>query len=195
MATPAQNKFRSGLWELHVEGSPSHRHRSIRVLFLDCKSESIRVCLEELAKGQFEVGSDTVSGIDACKELLLAQPYDLIIAEQPSQLSEKSELLRLLHQIQRDIPIVLLTVSIATESIDELNARDTYESVARENVAQLPMAVRRALNEKNLRAELETAERALGHSQSLYRALADNPVHGICRSDASGSLSTLIRRW
>ncbi len=186
MATPAQNKFRSGLWELHVEGSPSHRHRSIRVLFLDCKSESIRVCLEELAKGQFEVGSDTVSGIDACKELLLAQPYDLIIAEQPSQLSEKSELLRLLHQIQRDIPIVLLTVSIATESIDELNARDTYESVARENVAQLPMAVRRALNEKNLRAELETAERALGHSQSLYRALADNPVHGICRSDASG---------
>jgi diguanylate cyclase (GGDEF)-like protein/PAS domain S-box-containing protein len=186
MATPARNEFQSSLWELPPEGRFSHRHRTIRVLFLDCKPESVRVCLEELEKGQFEVGSDTAIDMGVCKELLLAQPYDVIIAEQPGQLSEKSQLRQLLQQTKLDIPIVLLTVSVAAESLVEVNAHDTCESVAWENVAQLPMTVRRALNEKNLRAELETAERALRHSQSLYRALADNPVHGICRSDASG---------
>jgi PAS domain S-box-containing protein len=50
------------------------------------------------------------------------------------------------------------------------------------------MAVRRALNGKKLRDELEEARRALRHSQSLYRALADNPTYGIYRCDAEGEL-------
>jgi len=48
------------------------------------------------------------------------------------------------------------------------------------------MAVRRVLKERKLRAELEEAERALRHSQSLYRALIENPAYGICRCDAEG---------
>jgi diguanylate cyclase (GGDEF)-like protein/PAS domain S-box-containing protein len=48
------------------------------------------------------------------------------------------------------------------------------------------MAVRRVLNEKRLRAELEEAGKALRHSQSLYRALVENPAYGICRCDAEG---------
>src|SRR5258708_4511009 len=48
------------------------------------------------------------------------------------------------------------------------------------------MAVRRVLNEKRLRAELEEAGKALRHSQSLSRALVENPAYGICRCDAEG---------
>jgi diguanylate cyclase (GGDEF)-like protein/PAS domain S-box-containing protein len=48
------------------------------------------------------------------------------------------------------------------------------------------MAVRRVLNEKELRAELEEAGKALRHSQSLYRALVENPAYGICRCDVEG---------
>src|ERR1700737_3723199 len=48
------------------------------------------------------------------------------------------------------------------------------------------MGIRRAVNEKKLRAELEEAGKALRHSQTLYRALVDNPAYGICRCDAEG---------
>jgi PAS domain S-box-containing protein len=44
------------------------------------------------------------------------------------------------------------------------------------------------LHDKNLREELEEARRALQHSQSLYRALVDNPAYGIYRCDAEGKL-------
>jgi PAS domain S-box-containing protein len=50
------------------------------------------------------------------------------------------------------------------------------------------MAVRRALNEKELRLELQEARMALRHSQSLYRALVDNPAYGICRCSGDGQL-------
>jgi diguanylate cyclase (GGDEF)-like protein/PAS domain S-box-containing protein len=48
------------------------------------------------------------------------------------------------------------------------------------------MAVRRLMNERKLRAELQDAEKALRHSQSLYRALVENPAYGICRCDGKG---------
>jgi diguanylate cyclase (GGDEF)-like protein/PAS domain S-box-containing protein len=50
------------------------------------------------------------------------------------------------------------------------------------------MVVRRALNHKQLREELAEAKKALQHSQSLYRALEDNPTYGICRCDGQGKL-------
>src|SRR4030095_10229735 len=60
--------------------------------------------------------------------------------------------------------------------------------VERENIAHLPMVVRRALNNKELKEERAEAKKASQHSQSLYRALEDNPAYGIYRCDAEGKL-------
>jgi PAS domain-containing protein len=53
------------------------------------------------------------------------------------------------------------------------------------------MVIRRALNHKELREELAEAKKALQHSQSLYRALEDNPTYGIYRCDGEGKLLDL----
>jgi len=83
---------------------------------------------------------------------------------------------------------VLFLTTARNESIAQLTAEGTCDFVEQEHLAQLPMAVRRILNEKQLREELEETRSALRHSQSLYRALADNPTYGIYRSDAEGKL-------
>ncbi|HET7151426.1 MAG TPA: sensor domain-containing diguanylate cyclase [Candidatus Acidoferrum sp.] len=44
------------------------------------------------------------------------------------------------------------------------------------------------MNEQKLRQELESARKALRHSQSLYRALVDNPAYGIYRCNAEGKI-------
>jgi diguanylate cyclase (GGDEF)-like protein/PAS domain S-box-containing protein len=75
---------------------------------------------------------------------------------------------------------------ILDESIAQPTAAGVFDYVEREHFAQLPMTVRRTLNEKKLRAELEEAGKALRHSQSLYRALVENPAYGICRCDTEG---------
>jgi diguanylate cyclase (GGDEF)-like protein/PAS domain S-box-containing protein len=50
----------------------------------------------------------------------------------------------------------------------------------------LPMAARRALEEKKLREELAQAEKTSASVEARYRALVENPTYGICRVDAKG---------
>jgi len=160
----------------------------VRVLFVHRDADAIDSCVQELEKGQFAVQSDLVLNLAQCAAQLRSQSYDVIIVEYPSPSFKGSQALQLLHQTAQDIPLIFLTFGIGIDSIAELAAQGAFDYVELEHLAQLPMAVRRALNEKSLRAELQEAEKALRHSQSLYRALVDNPSYGICRCEAGGKL-------
>jgi len=184
MAKLAQSEIQSDLPVFRLESTSSHRRRSLRVLFVHRDSDAVDSCLQELKKAQFTVGADFVLNLTQCAEQLRAQYYDVIVVEYPSPSCKGSRLLQLLHQTVQEIPLIFLTTGFASESIAELTAHGAFDYAEREHLAQLPMAVRRALNEKKLRAELEEAGKALRHSQSLYRALVENPAYGICRCDA-----------
>jgi diguanylate cyclase (GGDEF)-like protein/PAS domain S-box-containing protein len=145
----------------------------------------VHACQEELKKG-FGVSADLVLTIAQCTEQLRSRSYDLVIAEYPSPNWKGSQALQLLRQTVQEIPLLFVTTAIGSEPIAELSAHGAFDYVEQEHLAQLPMTVRRILNEQELRVELEEAGRALRHSQSLYRALVDNPAYGICRCDAKG---------
>jgi diguanylate cyclase (GGDEF)-like protein/PAS domain S-box-containing protein len=142
--------------------------------------------VRELEKAQFTVSADFVLNLQQCAERLQSQSYDVVVAEYPSPSWRQSCNLQVLEQALQETPLVFVTTRTETESIAELVAHGAFDYVEQEHIGQLPMAIRRALNEKDLRAELEAAGKALRHSQSLYRALADNPTYGICRCDARG---------
>lgn len=120
------------------------------------------------------------------REQLRSQSYDVVVAEYPSPSWKGSQALQLLRQTMNETPLLFVTTALGIESIARLTADGAFDYVELEHLSQLPMAVRRVLNEKKLRAELEEAGRALRHSQSLYRALTENPAYGICRCDAEG---------
>jgi diguanylate cyclase (GGDEF)-like protein/PAS domain S-box-containing protein len=117
-----------------------------------------------------------------------SKSYDVIIIEHLGSLSTGSQVLHLLHQSLQEIAVIFLTPGLRSESALELTAEDSFEYVERERIVHLPMVVRRALNHKELRKELTEAKKALQHSQSLYRALGDNPTYGIYRCDTEGKL-------
>ncbi len=183
---PARSKALIFPDSVRPESMLPHRHRPLRVLFLHRDAIAIELRIKELEKGQFTVQSHFVSNLAQCTERLGSQPYDVVIAEHRNPTYEASQLLQLLLETAQGIPLILLTVSTGTEFTRELTDRAAFEFVEQEHIAQLPMAVRRILNGRKLRAELDEAERALRHSQSLYRALVDNRCYGICRCDAEG---------
>jgi diguanylate cyclase (GGDEF)-like protein/PAS domain S-box-containing protein len=142
--------------------------------------------MEELKKARFTVSADLVLTLAQCTQQLRSQIYDVVVAEYPSPNWKGSQALQLLHQTVQEIPLLFVTTGLGSESIAQLTADGAFDYVDRAHLAQLPMAVRRVVNEKQLRGELEEAGKALRHSQSLYRALVDNPAYGICRCDAEG---------
>jgi diguanylate cyclase (GGDEF)-like protein/PAS domain S-box-containing protein len=173
--------------EVCCKSSTSHRRRALRVLFVQLDADVMESCSRELDKAQFTVKSDFALSLTQSTEQLRVQPADVMIVEYPSPGCKESQVLELIQSAQAT-PLIFLTTRLGTESITALLPDASFEYVEQGHLARLPMAVRRVLNEAKLRCELEDAKKALRHSQSLYRALADNPTYGIYRCDADGEL-------
>lgn len=187
MSNLAQNEIQSDQGSGRPESTAPHRRRPLRVLFVHRDASTVESCLHELKKAQFAASADIALNSAQGTELLRSQSYDVVVAEYPGSSSWKGlQELQFLRQTVEETPLLFVTTSKRKESIAELTAHGAFDYVEGEHIAQLPMAVRRALNEKKLRAELEEAGRALKHSQSLYHALVDNPAYGVCRCDAQG---------
>lgn len=180
-----RNETPSGRGDIRPDITTSHRPRPLRVLFIHRDADVVDSCLEELTKAQFTVRADLVLTIAQCTQQLRSQTYDVVVAEYPSPNWKGSQSLQLLRQTVQEIPLLFVTGANASEPIG-LTGLGALDYVERQHIAQLPMVVRRALNEQKLRVELEEAGKALRHSQSLYRALVDNPAYGICRCDKEG---------
>jgi diguanylate cyclase (GGDEF)-like protein/PAS domain S-box-containing protein len=186
MARLAQNETLKVGRSFRAESTTAHRRRHLNVLFIHRDAEIVESCLEELKKAQFTVSADVVLNLAQCTEQLRTYSYDAVVAEYPSPSWRGTRELQLLHQTVQEIPLLFVTTAMGNKSIADLTALGAFDFIEREHIAQLPMAVRRMLNERNLRSELEEAGKALRHSQSLYRALVENPAYGICRCDANG---------
>src|SRR5579862_4511968 len=169
-----------------TETKTGHRRRLLRVLFVHRDAEVVDNCLEELKKAQFTVSADFVLNLAQCGERLRSESYDVVVAEYPCPSLKGSKSLQVLHKELQETPLLFVASALRSESIAQLAADGGFDYVERDHVAQLPMAIRQALNEKKLREELEEARKALRHSQSLYRALVDNPAYGIFRCNAEG---------
>jgi diguanylate cyclase (GGDEF)-like protein/PAS domain S-box-containing protein len=186
MSNLTQNGLQSDLTSLHAESKSSHRRRPLRVLFAHRDADVVDNCVEELKKAQFTVSADFVLNLAQCAERLRSQSYDVVVAEYPSPSVKGPLALQFLHRELQETPLLFVANATGIESLTQLSADGAFDCVDRDRVAQLPMAVRQALNEKKLRIELEDARKALRHSQSLYRALVDNPSYGIFRCNAEG---------
>lgn len=183
-----QGRGESGPGNPAAERAQPHRKRPLRVLFIHRDADAIDSCLQEFNKGQFTVTSDFVLNLQQCVEQLKSHAYDVLLVEFPSPSCKAPEAVLLLHHLAQQIPVILLTPRFGMESLAKLGEQGSFEYVTREHLAHISTAVRRVLNDKKLRDELEDARRALQHSQSLYRALVDNPAYGIYQCDAEGEL-------
>lgn len=184
--TPSDERSHQGT--LGPIAAPSHRRRPLHALFVHRDADAIEECLEELRKAQFTVSSDFVLNMAQCVEQLKTSSYEVIIIEYPALNGRGSEALQTIHQTGKAFPVIFLTSSTCAQTLVELTADVAFDCVEQEHLTQLPMTVRRVLNERKLREELEDARKALRHSQSLYRALVDNPTYGVYRSDVGGEL-------
>ncbi len=183
---PTKSWGHSYLETVRPEAALLHRPSPLRVLFVHRDADAIDACLQVLQKGQFIVTSDFVLNWAQCTELLRSQSYDVIVAEYVGFNFKGPGALQHFRESAPQIPLIFLVSDMAGEAFAELAAQGAFEFLQREHMAHLAMAIRRVLNEKALCLDLAGAEKALLHSQSLYRALVDNPAYGVCRCDAQG---------
>lgn len=158
----------------------------LRVLFIHSRIACIERCLQELNDVQFQVESDVVLTSEQFAERLNSKYYDIVLAEYPSPKWQTKSTLDLLHRTGRHIPLILVTGKMERQEVADLIAKGVADCVDADQVADLPIAIRRALKEKTWRGERKQVETKLRYSEAHYRALVGNLAYGICRVGRDG---------
>lgn len=163
--------------------------QSLRVLFVHRDADEVDSCVQELKRAEFAVQADIVLTLAQCVEQVQREQFDLIVAEYPHPNWNGTRALKVLQQVVERVPLIFVAASLRRECQEALVANGAYDFIEPEHKEHLPMAVRRALEEKKLREELAASEVTRACVEARYRALVDNPTYGICRVDAGGKFS------
>jgi signal transduction histidine kinase len=139
--------------------------RSLRILFVEDSPADVELCLHELRKAGFEVTADVVETPEEFEERLRSNLYDLVLADYNLPHWTGIEALEHMRQQGKDIPLILVTGALGDETAVECIKRGATDYVTKDRLARLPVAVRRALEEKALRDERTRAEEELKAAQ------------------------------
>src|SRR5438552_17229566 len=162
------------------------RQNLVRILFIHRSLADVENCLHELKRARFTVSSDVVVSPEQFAERLRSQSFDLVVTEYPSPNWQEMQVLDLLGQMKKDIPLIFLVHGLKRETAAEFILKGAAECIEMDSIGHLPVAIHRALDEKALRSQRDRAEKELRRSQARYRALAGNLSYGICRCDLDG---------
>lgn len=162
------------------------RHPPLHILFVHSHATTVERCLLELDEVHFTVTAEIVVTPEEFSDRLGSHSYDLVVAEYPSPHWQETQTLELLHASKSQIPLIFVSGTVQPESVADLVTKGAYDCIEIDHIGHLPVAIRRALNEKTLRDERDRAENGLRHSEARYRALAGNLSYGICRCSLDG---------
>ena len=165
---------------------PAHRRLPLHILVVHSDTAQVELCLQELRKAHFNVSADVVRTPEEFADCLKATPYDMVLAEYPSPNWRGQQVFGILHLRQRPIPCIFLTQTTDLETLAELITEGAADCIGMDHISHLPVAIRRALNENNLREDGYRTEKKLRRSEARYRALVGNLTYGMCRCNITG---------
>jgi signal transduction histidine kinase len=156
-------------------GEGATADRTLRVLFVEHSDADVELCVHELRRAGLEVEVDVAPTREAYEALLASgKVYDVVLSDYRLPGWTGMDALDLLRAVDRELPFVLVTGSLGDEGAVECIKRGASDYVLKENLARLPVSVRRALTEQRLRdanrgqeREKEMLQQQLLHSQKL----------------------------
>ena len=162
------------------------RGRPLRVLFVHSQVEGVNLCIRELRRAHFNVTADVVATSEKFLKRLKAKFYDIVVANHHTRSWSGPSPLEILRELGKQIPLIFVNDTMPLETVAHLISEGAADCVEMDHVGHLPVAVRRALSESNLREERDEAEKMLHHSEARYRALVGNLTYGMCRCGVEG---------
>ncbi|MGA2328666.1 MAG: PAS domain S-box protein [Bryobacteraceae bacterium] len=154
----------------------------IRALFIEDDSADVELSLRELRKAWFDVQGDVVQTPEELAERMRAKSYDLALVDYRLPGWTGLDALDLLRAEGSELPVILLTGGTGEEAAVECLKRGAIEYVLKNHLERLPVAVRRALEDKSLREARRRAEEALRLSEASKRSLIEHATYGIGRA-------------
>jgi len=125
----------------------------LSALLVEDNPADAELVLRELRRGGFEVTSFIVQSPASFRHRLLSTPCDIVLADYNLGAWHGMEVLDILREAGRDIPLILVSGALGDVTAVECIKQGATDYVLKDSLTRLPISVRRALQEKQVREE------------------------------------------
>jgi PAS domain S-box-containing protein len=156
----------------------------LRVLCFEDHPLDVELAIRTLNSEEFCAEVDVAVTIDEVIRRASSKIYDVILSDYRMPDATGMDAFQGLRARDIDIPFILVTGSLGDEQAVECLKEGVADYVLKDRLARLPVAVRRALDEKRRKQERAEAEASLRRSEASYRSLIQSAPCGILRIGA-----------
>jgi len=146
--------------------------KTVRVLIVEDSSDDAFVMTQELHQAGWDVTAERVETEEEMRRALAQSSWDVVLADYRLPRYRASLALALLHELEIDVPFVIVSGAIGEATVVELMRQGAHNFVSKDNIERLPQIVERELDASKERAELQRTQQALSRSRESLRNLA-----------------------
>ena len=158
--------------------------RRLRVLFVDDCAEDVQLATRLLQKAGYEICHQRIDSPEQLRSALGSGEYDLILSDYRLPGWSGAGVLSMVQDSGKELPVVMVTGTLGEETAVEMLKLGAADFVLKHRLSRLPLAIERALREKQIREERNRAEQALRRSVRDYRQLFESASDAILILDA-----------
>ena len=158
----------------------------LRILLLENSPKDAQAILQELRNAGIAIEATVAADRSGYEEALGSAEFAAVLAVDSLPGWNGIEALHFLRDSGKDTPFLLLTGSLGEEDAAEFIRQGFNDYVWKDRLTQLPVALKRAVEEKQLRDANARAQAALAESEARNRELAENSTYGIFRVSLAG---------
>jgi len=170
----------------HKKSLPGTTAESLRILLLEKSPQDAEAILEELRNAGLAIECTVVADRSGFEEALGSDEFAAVLAVDSLPGWNGIEALHFLRDSGKDTPFLLLTGSLGKEGAAEFIRQGFNDYVWKDRLTRLPVALKRALEEKQLRDANARAQAALAESEARNRELVEHSSYGIFRVSLAG---------
>jgi len=171
----------------------------LRVLMIEDSEDDAALLIRILKKSGYEPETQRVQTAADMTSALFDRPWDILLCDYHLPGFGALDAIAILKKTNLDIPLIIVSGAIGEETALDCIHRGASDYIMKGNLPRLGLAVKRELENKDMRVKRKQNEEALRVSEEKYRTILESIGEGYYEADLTGNFTffndALCRIW